>query len=658
MLLWSACAGAHALGLGDINLRSGLGQPLRADIALRTDGSEAIDSSCFKITGQAQSPDDVPWLGGARIELRRGVQPYLRLTTGEPLDHPILMLGIKVACGFEVSRQYTLLLEPVAVSAPISAPAPVETLPAPSPRTSRPAPPRRSPSSWQVVEGETLASIAATIHPGSPARQRRFIAAAAQANPDIFPNRAGAADQALADGTVLKLSSPRQATPRPATESRPPPRKTAKAQTPPPARQAETGLLVHDRLSIGGATRSETGLKLSPQLDFGRTRPASEAQRDMLRQEQRLLAALEDTIVQQLTVADKIKRLEEVLARLQRAAAELDQRAQAHPIPETATPMAEEAPASPAQPATDTSTAVSPSAPALPAAPVAAPATTDSAPAAPPPPTTPPTAAPTPDAAPAVAVAAPSDTATKSGWSDWLLLAALGAAVLAVLFWLRVRGRQPPEPAFEETAIEPRAPRPRVAEVDIPLEREDALAPARQMPERSAGPGLAGFGEMEEEHTIHVAEHESAMELAEIMLSFGRVQGAAQTLADYIEANPKQAVRPWLRLLELYRDADMRAEFETMARRMNQSFNIETPQWDAASSERSAADLEDYPHVMERVIADWGSAESLEYLHRLLQDNRNGTRIGFPVTAIHDVMVLIAVLEEFGLQRPEGMPAV
>jgi alkylation response protein AidB-like acyl-CoA dehydrogenase len=55
-----------------------------------------------------------------------------------------------------------------------------------------------------------------------------------------------------------------------------------------------------------------------------------------------------------------------------------------------------------------------------------------------------------------------------------------------------------------------------------------------------------------------------AIELAEIMLSFGRVSGAARTLEEYVAALPQESARPWIRLLHLYRRNGMRKEFEAL----------------------------------------------------------------------------------------------
>lgn len=136
------------------------------------------------------------------------------------------------------------------------------------------------------------------------------------------------------------------------------------------------------------------------------------------------------------------------------------------------------------------------------------------------------------------------------------------------------------------------------------------------------------------------------LELAEIMLSFGRVQGAAQTLADYIDANPKQAVRPWLRLLEVYREAGMRDEFESLAHRLNKTFNIAVMAWEQKPRRRDADSLERYPHVVSRLIEIWNTPACLDYLRHLVHDNRSGTRTGFSAEEIQEILLLTGIQEE------------
>ena len=135
------------------------------------------------------------------------------------------------------------------------------------------------------------------------------------------------------------------------------------------------------------------------------------------------------------------------------------------------------------------------------------------------------------------------------------------------------------------------------------------------------------------------------MELAEIMMSFGRVDGAAQTLQDFIEANPKAALQPWMRLLEIYRESGMRADFDALATNLNQNFNIEVVHWDdAAPGERVEMSLEILPHIRDQIDALWGKPECFEYLQQLLRDNRDGQRAGFTLSVVKEILLLIDLM--------------
>ena len=166
-----------------------------------------------------------------------------------------------------------------------------------------------------------------------------------------------------------------------------------------------------------------------------------------------------------------------------------------------------------------------------------------------------------------------------------------------------------------------------------------------------------------------VDEHFEAspvIELADIMLSFGRVKGAAQALQEYIDNNPQEALLPWLRLMDVYRMAGMRAEFEVVAKNLNKNFNVEIQQWEAEVSTEvanqeidfvldetsivgnmvaSARSLEDMPRVLDLVVALWPEEEVLSYIHQLLRDNRGGKRVGFPLPVVEELLFLIELKE-------------
>jgi hypothetical protein len=140
--------------------------------------------------------------------------------------------------------------------------------------------------------------------------------------------------------------------------------------------------------------------------------------------------------------------------------------------------------------------------------------------------------------------------------------------------------------------------------------------------------------------------HDSTIELAEIMLSFGRINSAAEALASFIENNPKAAIAPWLKLLEVYHESCQRAEFDKIANDLNKTFNVRTITWDNFTESRDPSHgLEEMPHIMPRLQQLWGSRECQAYIQHLLRDNRDETRRGFSLTAIDDIICLNAILE-------------
>ena len=177
-----------------------------------------------------------------------------------------------------------------------------------------------------------------------------------------------------------------------------------------------------------------------------------------------------------------------------------------------------------------------------------------------------------------------------------------------------------------------------------------------------------------------VDEHFEAnpvMELAEIMLSFGRVKGAAQALQEYVDANPQETVKPWIRLMDIYRMAGMRHEFERVARDLNKNFNVEIQKWEHTTEESDTeVDLvldaensgparrggevmvdgvEGMPAIMEQIHMRWQADDVIDYMNQLLRDNRGGTRIGFSLSVVSDILFLIDLKEI--ARTSEGEPA-
>lgn len=361
------------------------------------------------------------------------------------------------------------------------------------------------------------------------------------------------------------------------------PPEAAQANRPPPP--AAPG---NDRLMLGaGAPPPGDRLRLSTELaSFARIGSTSDAERDQLRREQNVLMAVDRTIVAQLELNERIRQLEDTQRRmLEHARAEAGATAEA-----------------------------------------------------------------------VHATAAAPDSDEREGLYLAAILAALSLLLAVALLARRRRTYRtvevdepngPGEVATPLSAVEPTEFRegpaamtqsgrePSISDTTAEMRGAEGAAivapqPALPLPDEEAA-----------------EEHESAIELAEIMIGFGRVQGAAETLAEFIQSNPKKSVTPWLKLLEVYRAAGLRSEFDALARQLNKTFNVKSVTWETFDEARATSkSIEQMPHVAKTLTELWGTPACQAYLEKLLRDNRDGTREGFPLSAIDEILVLAAILEE------------
>lgn len=130
---------AAALGLGEINVRSYLGQPLNATVTLLgVTPNTAAD--CFSLGTSAGSI--APPLRAQLSVERSGGQTLLRIRTPQPIHDPIAQFVLVSDCEARLQRDYVVLLDPPAQVEPAvghETPAAVRPVAAPPPRAVRPA---------------------------------------------------------------------------------------------------------------------------------------------------------------------------------------------------------------------------------------------------------------------------------------------------------------------------------------------------------------------------------------------------------------------------------------------------------------------------------------------------------------------------------------
>jgi len=95
-----------------------------------------------------------------------------------------------------------------------------------------------------------------------------------------------------------------------------------------------------------------------------------------------------------------------------------------------------------------------------------------------------------------------------------------------------------------------------------------------------------------------------SLELANIMLSMGLEENATQALIGYAEANPRQALYHWLKLLDIYSKAGNSQNFKETAEKLRQHYNIQAEDW-AKANAAEAPTLESggYPRIASTICS-------------------------------------------------------
>ena len=425
--------------------------------------------------------------------------------------------------------------------------------------------------------------------------------------------------------------------------------------SPRPIEQRRVSASMPDRLLLSnGIDVGEPSLRLSTELLASVKDAATDAQRDILRLEFRMLLAMNEQATTQLATAEKLRNMEGTLGELQQRATDFSQRIEKGAAP------------------TDSS--------------VAKPETAQPAPGS------------------AAVPPAPTPVDSSSGVSEWSFYGVLLGALLGLLGWFgwrKYQERQQMLAALDEDldalpgrlVVDPKraGEREEPGGVDLAVEPADSAVPMAvdleldggvvPVPKTSAHQSSESLDSVLSVSATTLDEHFEAnpvMELADIMLSFGRVKGAAQALQEYIDNNPQEALQPWIRLMDVYRMAGMKSEFEAVSRNLNQNFNVEVQQWNAATDSQSldlvldeeASEiappvplaprpecLEDMPRLMNTVCELWQTGDVVGYLYQLLRDNRGGQRVGFALPVVEEILFLIELKETSHRMEKESVAA-
>lgn len=230
-------------------------------------------------------------------------------------------------------------------------------------------------------------------------------------------------------------------------------------------------------------------------------------------------------------------------------------------------------------------------------------------------------------------------------WREWSLRQALARQSS----WLN--SRSPEDSGLNEPQTLPsHEPLPSIADVlaqddHVDVTNEPIVAPAPAVPATPA-PRRAGLRNVSVEELIDLEQQ------AEFFLVLGQEDSAIEVLESYIGNTSAVSPMPFLKLLEIYRNLGMRADYERTRMNFNLQFNAHAPLWDADPSHGHA--LKDYPGVLERVQALWPYPDkALEVLERSLmrQDAESYT---FDLPAYRELLLLYSVLRDLTEHESQG----
>ncbi|MCU6433302.1 hypothetical protein LPB67_05855 [Undibacterium sp. Jales W-56] len=146
--------------------------------------------------------------------------------------------------------------------------------------------------------------------------------------------------------------------------------------------------------------------------------------------------------------------------------------------------------------------------------------------------------------------------------------------------------------------------------------------------------------------SVKVEEISDVTQEAEFWMSVNDPQRAIEILEPQSLVEHPDSPVPWLYLLDLYHATNDRVKYDALRERFILFFNANIPEFDVDHASIVSRQLEDFPHLVERICGVWNSDDALVFLQSLLTDDREGTRLGFDLPVYRDILLLIAIANE------------
>jgi hypothetical protein len=280
---------SFALGLGDISLKSNLGEPLLAKIAI-TDTDVIPEQSCFSVADTS----DTPAFKSANITLKGVDGNYvMTLSTHDIISEPVVNLRVSIHCEPNLNREYVLLMDPASLTYPDKL------------TTTTPQIASQEASSTNQSEAKDKVRNRKLRHPAT--RQNDISTSAERTTQDNGRKKKRINVKATADTRLMEAYTGKQVTE--------PSIKTIisnKTETQTSEAPISTALASKSRLIISGSGTSSTEGAISPSLSL-----RMETQLDLTRTETTTPLNSADALDEVTVMANRLAHLEKQIVSLQ-----------------------------------------------------------------------------------------------------------------------------------------------------------------------------------------------------------------------------------------------------------------------------------------------------------------------------------------------------
>ena len=163
--------------------------------------------------------------------------------------------------------------------------------------------------------------------------------------------------------------------------------------------------------------------------------------------------------------------------------------------------------------------------------------------------------------------------------------------------------------------------------------------PTKNLDSFEADQFVATSIEVEDNSNQNILDH------VDVFLSHGRIQLAIQLLQNHLLEFPKQSVTIWLFLLELLAKENLPEIYNQTALECKEHFNIRVAEFtnDEASEKQS---FEDFVRLIAGLEQIWGTSAALNFCDDLIYNNRLESRIGFDKNVLEEIILLRNIAQE------------